>query len=153
MRQGQKICLCYWQLTCGMPCICTMCRKLTDLPLCTILYCREQMSFVTKNVGRLWQFLRNAWLLPKIFWRKLLITLKKVVTHFLLSCYVLLLVLLNHVKRKKKNLFWIFFGKFQNFLLAGATELYGETTGFLVPCQMELIIKQFSPKDDPIRKT
>lgn len=109
MRQGQKICLCYWQLTCGMPCICTMCRKLTDLPLCTILYCREQMSFVTKNVGRLWQFLRNAWLLPKIFWRKLLITLKKVVTHFLLSCYVLLLVLLNHVKRKKKsllNLFW-----------------------------------------------
>ena len=97
MRQGQKICLCYWQLTCGMPCICTMCRKLTDLPLCTILYCREQMSFVTKNVGRLWQFLRNAWLLPKIFWRKLLITLKKVVTYFLLSG-----LLPNHVKRKKK---------------------------------------------------
>ena len=50
----------------------------------------------------------------------------------------------------------IFFGKFQNFFsafyLAGATELYGETTGFLVPCQMELIIRQFSPKDDPIRK-
>ena len=79
-------------------------------PICHYanLYCREQMSFVTKNVGRLWQFLRNAWLLPKIFWRKLLITLKKVVTYFPFSCYVPLL-LLNHVKRKKKsllNLFW-----------------------------------------------
>ena len=105
--QGQKICL-----AC-MPCI-ALCVE--NWPICHYANCTAilllQMSFVTKNADIFDSFLEMHDRLPNIVWRKLLITLKKVVTFHsrLLSFFSLL------PNQEKKKLS-IFFCKFQNFLL------------------------------------